>query len=71
MHTLLKALYIYIYIYIFVGDKCFEIFWYVQVFSFYLTLQKQFKPWKRPAVVGSIMVVDWLTCWVTLHIVCD
>ena len=51
--------------------KNFAIFWYVQVCSTYITWLKQFKPWKVPSVVGSIMVICALTCCEMLHTMCD
>ena len=41
------------------------------VCSTYITLPKQFKPWKIPAVVGSIVVVGVLTSGALLQSKCD
>ena len=48
--------------------KRFEIFCYMLVCGMRL---KQFKLWKVLAVVGSIMVVDVLTCHALLRSICD
>ena len=37
----------------------------------YITLPKQFKAWKVPAVVGSIVIVGALRCCALLHSVYD
>ena len=51
--------------------KSFAIFWYVLSYGTYITWLKQFKLWKKPTVVSSIVVVGALTCCVLPHSVSD
>ena len=51
--------------------KSFAIFWFLQVCVAYITRLKQFKTWKLPAVVGSIIVNGALTRCALLHPKCD
>ena len=47
--------------------KNFAVFWYILVYSMYITWPKQFKPWKVLTVVGSIVVVNALKHSALLH----
>ena len=51
--------------------KSFAIFWHMLVYDMYITWLKQFKLWKVPTVVGSIVVVGVLTHCALLHSMCD
>ena len=51
--------------------KSFAIFWYVIVRNMYIIWQKQFKLWKIPVMIGSIMVVVMLICYALLHFMWD
>ena len=53
------------------GIKRVAIFWCVLVCGVYIIWPNQFKPWKVPTVVGSIVVVGALTCCALLHSMCD
>ena len=41
------------------------------VCGMYIMWLKKFKPWKKPAMVGSIMVVGVLACCTLFHSMCD
>ena len=51
--------------------KSFAISLYVPVCNEYIIWTKQFKPWKVPTVVDSIVVVGVLTCCALLHSMCN
>ena len=56
---------------ILVWIKCFAMFWYVLVCSGYFMRSMHIKPWKLPAVLGSIVVVSAMTCCVLVHSMYD
>ena len=51
--------------------KSFSTLWDMLVCITYVLWPNQLKPWEVPAVIGSIVVVDVLTCCALLHFVCD
>ena len=51
--------------------KNFALFWHMLVCNAYITWTKQFKPWRVPVVISSIVVVGVLTRCVLLHSLCD